>query len=84
MKFSRSKMSVAAVGYRAGGRTARWHNPTAGRTVVVISLAAECSASSAIMLDLTDAQQAQIKQIIAKEKPAMEPLLSRRWRAMSR
>jgi len=25
-------------------------------------------------LDLTDAQQAQIKQIIAKEKPAMEPL----------
>ncbi len=25
-------------------------------------------------LDLTDAQQAQIKQIIAKEKPALEPL----------
>jgi protein CpxP len=26
-------------------------------------------------LDLTDAQQAQIKQIIAKEKPALEPLV---------
>ena len=28
------------------------------------------------MLDLTDAQQAQIKQIIATQKPAMEPLFT--------
>jgi Spy/CpxP family protein refolding chaperone len=41
---------------------------------VVISLAGRCWGFFTDYLDLTEAQQAQIKQIIAKEKPALEPL----------
>ena len=41
---------------------------------MVISLAGRCWGFFTDYLDLTEAQQAQIKQIIAKEKPALEPL----------
>ena len=73
MKFSRSKMSVAAlvIVLVAGIAFAQPHSgPHGGGDFFgggMLSYFAD-------MLDLTDAQQAQIKQIISKEKPALEPL----------
>ena len=72
MKFSRIKMGLAALAIVlfAGFAIAQHHERSHG---------GEFFGEHALgfftdYLDLTSAQQGQIKQIIAKEKPAMEPL----------
>ena len=72
MKFSRSKMSFAALAIVlvAGIAIAQPHGGPHGGDFFggpMLSFFTD-------YLDLSDAQQAQIKQIIAKEKPAMEPM----------
>jgi protein CpxP len=73
MKFSRSKVSFAAlvIVLVAGIAMAQPHGgPHGGGDFFGGGMLGYFSD----VLDLTDAQQAQIKQIIAKEKPALEPL----------
>src|SRR5271165_1786716 len=73
MKFSRSKMSYAAlvIVLVAGLAMAQPHGgPHEGGDF----FGGPMLGFFTDYLDLTDAQQAQIKQIIAKEKPALEPL----------
>jgi Spy/CpxP family protein refolding chaperone len=72
MKLSRSKMSFAALAIVlvAGIAIAQPHGGPHGGDFFggpMLSFFTD-------YLDLSDAQQAQIKQIIAKEKPALEPL----------
>jgi len=71
MKF-RSKMSIAALAIVlvTGIATAQPHGGPRGGDFFGGPMLGFFSD----YLDLTDAQQAQIKQIIAKEKPALEPL----------
>src|SRR6202521_985585 len=73
MKFSRSKMSFAALAIVlvAGIAIAQPHSgPHGGGDF----FGGPMLGFFTDYLDLTEAQQAQIKQIIAKEKPALEPL----------
>ena len=73
MKFSRSKMSFAALAVVlvAGLAMAQPHGgPHGGGDF----FGGPMLGFFTDYLDLTDAQQAQIKQIVAKEKPALEPL----------
>jgi protein CpxP len=73
MKFSRSKMSFVALAIVlvAGLAMAQPHGgPHGGGDF----FGGPMLGFFTDYLDLSDAQQAQIKQIIAKEKPAMEPL----------
>jgi Spy/CpxP family protein refolding chaperone len=72
MQFSRSKMSFAALAIVlvAGLAMAHPHGGSRGGDFFgggMLEFFAD-------YLDLSDAQQAQIKQIIAKEKPALEPM----------
>jgi Spy/CpxP family protein refolding chaperone len=72
MKFSCSKMSFAAlvIVLAAGIAIAQPHGGPHGGDFD----GGHMLGFFADYLDLSDAQQAQIKQIIAKEKPALEPL----------
>lgn len=73
MKFSRSKMSFAAlvIVLVASVAMAQPHGgPHGGGDF----FGGPMLGFFTDYLDLTDAQQAQIKQIISKEKPALEPL----------
>jgi protein CpxP len=73
MKFSRGRMSIAALVLVlvSGIALAQPHGgPHGGGDF----FGGPMMGFFADYLDLTDAQQAQMKQIIAKEKPAMEPL----------
>ena len=73
MKFSRSKMSFAALAIVlvAGIAIAQPHGgPHGGGDF----FGGPMLGFFTDYLDLTDAQQTQIKQIVAKEKPALEPL----------
>jgi Spy/CpxP family protein refolding chaperone len=72
MKFSGIKMSFAAlvIVLVAGLGMARAHGGRRGGDFFGGGMLDYFSD----YLDLSDAQQAQLKQIIAKEKPAMEPL----------
>ena len=73
MKFMRSKVSMAALAIMlmAGIAIAQPHGGPHGGSDF---FGGPMLGFFTDYLDLTDAQQAQIKQIIAKEKPAMEPL----------
>jgi len=73
MKFSRSKMSFAALAVVLVAGLAMAHSrggPRGGGDFFGGPLLGFFTD----YLDLSDAQQAQIKQIIAKEKPGLEPL----------
>jgi protein CpxP len=73
MKFSGGKMSIAALAIvlMAGIAIAQPHGgPHAGGDF----FGGPMLGFFTDYLDLSDAQQAQIKQIIAKQKPALEPL----------
>jgi Spy/CpxP family protein refolding chaperone len=73
MKFSRTKMSfVALVIVLAAGIAIA--QPHGGRRGGGDFLGGPMLGFFTDYLDLSDVQQAQIKQIIAKEKPALEPL----------
>jgi protein CpxP len=73
MKFMGSRMSIAALAVVlvAGIAIAQPHGGSRGGGDF---FGGPMLGFFADYLDLSDAQQAQIKQIIAKEKPALEPL----------
>jgi protein CpxP len=73
MKFSRSKISIAALAVvlMAGVALAQHHGGPHGGGDFFGGPMLDFFTD---YLDLTDAQQAQVKAIIAKEKPGLEPL----------
>jgi Spy/CpxP family protein refolding chaperone len=73
MKFSRSKIVFAALAVVLVAGLAMAHS-RGGRRGGGDFFGGPMLGFFTDYLDLTDAQQAQIKQIIAKEKPGLEPL----------
>jgi Spy/CpxP family protein refolding chaperone len=73
MKFSRSKMSFAALAVVLVAGLAMAHS-RGGQRGGGDFFGGPLLGFFTDYLDLSDAQQAQIKQIIAKEKPGLEPL----------